>query len=153
MIVPEYLVDVSGKSEDYEVKIDLDKLLPEGIELATDVSETALITVKILPLNSKEYEIPVNRIAVNNKPAGTDLVFDREKVSVRILGTQDDLQNLEEDQIALSIDLNSYKEGEYEVPVMVTLPEGYTSLEEVNVKLKLVKAAEVTEKNETEENE
>ena len=33
------------------------------------------------------------------------------------------------------------------------LPEGYTSLEEVNVKLKLVKAAEVTEKNETEENE
>ena len=51
------------------------------------------------------------------------------------------------------IDLNSYKEGEYEVPVMVTLPEGYTSLEEVNVKLKLVKAAEVTEKNETEENE
>ena len=153
LIVPEYLVDVSGKSEDYEVKIDLDKLLPEGIELATDVSETALITVKILPLNSKEYEIPVNRIAVNNKPAGTDLVFDREKVSVRILGTQDDLQNLEENQIALSIDLNSYKEGEYEVPVMVTLPEGYTSLEEVNVKLKLVKAAEVTEKNETEENE
>ena len=65
------------------------------------------MTVKILPLNSKEYEIPVNSITVNNKPSDTDLVFDREKITVRILGTEEALENLKEAQIALSIDLKS----------------------------------------------
>ena len=49
-----------------------------------------------------------------------------------------------EAQIALSIDLKSYGVGEYEVPVQITLPDGYTSLDTVKVKLKLVKAAEIT---------
>ena len=144
LIIPASLVNISGKSSDYEVKVNLEDLLPEDIELATDISETALVTVKILPLNSKEYEIPVNSITVNNKPSDTDLVFDREKITVRILGTEEALENLKEAQIALSIDLKSYGVGEYEVPVQITLPDGYTSLDTVKVKLKLVKAAEIT---------
>lgn len=83
LVIPASLVNISGKSSDYEVKVNLEDLLPEDIELATDISETALVTVKILPLNSKEYEIPVNSITVNNKPSDTDLVFDREKITVR----------------------------------------------------------------------
>ena len=43
-----------------------------------------------------------------------------------------------------AIDLKSYGVGEYEVPVQITLPDGYTSLDTVKVKLKLVKAAEIT---------
>ena len=144
LVIPASLVNISGKSSDYEVKVNLEDLLPEDIELATDISETALVTVKILPLNSKEYEIPVNSITVNNKPSDTDLVFDREKITVRILGTEEALENLKEAQIALSIDLKSYSVGEYEVPVQITLPDGYTSLDTVKVKLKLVKAAEIT---------
>ena len=144
LVIPASLVNISGKSSDYEVKVNLEDLLPEDIELATDISETALVTVKILPLNSKEYEIPVNSITVNNKPSDTDLVFDREKITVRILGTEEALENLKEAQIALSIDLKSYGVGEYEVPVQITLPDGYTSLDTVKVKLKLVKAAEIT---------
>ena len=144
LVIPASLVNISGKSSDYEVKVNLEDLLPEDIELATDISETALVTVKILPLNSKEYKIPVNSITVNNKPSDTDLVFDREKITVRILGTEEALENLKEAQIALSIDLKSYGVGEYEVPVQITLPDGYTSLDTVKVKLKLVKAAEIT---------
>lgn len=82
------------ENSDYEVKVNLEDLLPEDIELATDISETALVTVKILPLNSKEYEIPVNSITVNNKPSDTDLVLTERKITVRILGTEEALENL-----------------------------------------------------------
>ena len=42
LVIPASLVNISGKSSDYEVKVNLEDLLPEDIELATDISETAL---------------------------------------------------------------------------------------------------------------
>ena len=49
------------------------------------VDADACPVVAIVEQIAKEYEIPVNRIAVNNKPAGTDLVFDRTALEVSAL--------------------------------------------------------------------
>ena len=130
---------IDKKEESVKVKIVNEYYKPEETHLIGIINH-----VPQFRTDYAEYEIPVNSITVNNKPSDTDLVFDREKITVRILGTEEALENLKEAQIALSIDLKSYGVGEYEVPVQITLPDGYTSLDTVKVKLKLVKAAEIT---------
>lgn len=146
LVIPPELVNISGKSEDVEEQIDLTEILPENIKLTTDSSESALVTVKILPFGSEEYDIATDSIVARNKPASTDVVYNSDKVSVRVKGSEEDLGSLDISQIKLSIDLKSYTEGEYEVPVKVEVPSGYEVVDgdNVKVKLKIVKAAEST---------
>ena len=71
-----------------------------------------------------------------------DLVFGQEKITVRLKGKDEDLKNLKPETVQMKIDLKDYKEGEYTVPVTVTLPGGYELVDEIAVKVKLVAKAE-----------
>lgn len=142
IVIPEDQVSVSGRSRDFEVKVDIRKFLPENIKLATDVNESILANVKILPFGSREYTVPVTEISVVNRPENMDVIFEREKISVRIKGRETDLDRLDPKDIKGQLDLKEYKEGEYEIPVEVNLPNGCQLVEEISVKVKLVKAAE-----------
>lgn len=146
LIIPAELVDISGQSEDFETQVDLTKLLPEDMKLVTDASQTALVTVKILPFDSGEYEISTDSITAQNKPSNTDVVYNSDKILVRVKGSSEDLGSLKVSDIKLSIDLKSYSEGEHEVPVKIEVPSGYQVVDgdSVKVKLKIVKAAEST---------
>ena len=133
--------DISGKSSDCEFSVDLTELLPKDIKLATGVNDTALLTVKILPLNSKEYNISTNEMKVENSPANMNVVMDKVEVLVRVEGKEEDLDKLDKSQIHLSIDLKSYTAaGEYEVPVKIEVPDGYQVVDEINVKVTLTDA-------------
>lgn len=142
IVIPEDQVSVNGRSKDFEAKIDIQKFLPENIKLATDVNESILANVKILPFGSREYTVPVTEIAVINRPENMDVIFEREKISVRIKGRETDLDRLDPKDIEGKLDLKEYKAGEYEIPVEVDLPNGCQLVEEISVKVKLVKAAE-----------
>lgn len=151
--IPGNLVDVTGQSQDYTASADLSELLPEGIKLARNISSTASVTAKILPYNSKEFEIPTNSIkTIPEKLENYDVIFEKEKVAVRVKGKDADLDRLKAEDIQLSVDLQNYKEGESEVPVQVTLPDGYEQVDEITVSVRLVQAAETSKKTEDTEN-
>lgn len=135
--IPGNMIDVSGKSKDFEETIDITEFLPENTKLARDINSSVVVTVKILPYNSKEYDISTTEIDKSSKPENMSVVINQEKVSVRIKGKAEDLNKLEEKDIKLKIDVKNYKEGEYEVPVSVSLPEGYELVDSVSVKVKL----------------
>ena len=64
-------------------------------------------------------------------------------MTVRIRGTGKNLDDLKESDIRLSIDTSGYTaEGEYNVPVDVTLPEGYELVDDVTVKVTLTPSPE-----------
>lgn len=133
--------DITGKSSDCEFSVDLTELLPKDIKLATGVNDTALLTVKILPLNSKEYNISTNEMKIENSPANMNVVMDKVEVMVRVEGKEEDLDKLDKSQIHLSIDLKSYTAaGEYEVPVKIEVPDGYQVVDEIKVKVTLADA-------------
>ena len=70
-------------------------------------------------------------------------VITDDSVTVRVKGSEEDLDALKESDIKLSIDTSKYtSEGEYNVPVDVTLPEGYELVEEVTVRVTLTPLAE-----------
>ena len=140
--IPGSMIDVSGKSSDFEVNIDLTELLPENTKLARDLNSSVIATVKILPYNSQDFELPATQIQTENIPEDMDLVFGQEKITVRLKGKDEDLKNLKPETVQMKIDLKGYKEGEYTVPVTVTLPGGYELVDEIAVKVKLVAKAE-----------
>lgn len=140
--IPGSMIDVSGKSSDFEVNIDLTELLPENTKLARDLNSSVIVTVKILPYNSQDFELSATQIQTENIPEDMDLVFGQEKITVRLKGKDEDLKNLKPETVQLKIDLKDYKEGEYTVPVTVTLPGGYELVDEIAVKVKLVAKAE-----------
>lgn len=138
--IPSEEVKLDGEASDFEVKVDISKLLPDDIILATNENTTILLKVKILPLGSQEFSIPTTGIQVI-KPADMDVVFDSEKVTVRLKGRKKDLENFSESSIAATLDLSNYSPGEYEVPLSVQVPSQYQVVDEITVKLQLVKAA------------
>lgn len=140
--IPGSMIDVSGKSSDFEVNIDLTELLPENTKLARDLNSSVIVTVKILPYNSQDFELSATKIQTENIPEDMDLVFGQEKITVRLKGKDEDLKNLKPETVQMKIDMKDYKEGEYTVPVTVTLPGGYELVDEIAVKVKLVAKAE-----------
>ena len=110
--IPGSMIDVSGKSSDFEVNIDLTELLPENTKLARDLNSSVIATVKILPYNSQDFELPATQIQTENIPEDMDLVFGQEKITVRLKGKDEDLKNLKPETVQMKIDLKGYKEGE-----------------------------------------
>lgn len=140
--IPGNMIDVSGKSSDFEANIDITELLPENTKLARDLNSSIIATVKILPYNSQDIELSATQIQTENVPDSMDLVFEQEKVTVRVKGKDEDLENLKPEEIQMKINLKDYKEGEHAVPVTVTLPNKYELVDNITVKVKLVAKAE-----------
>lgn len=140
--IPGKYIDVTDKAGDFEQNIDLSELLPEDLKLVRDLNSSVIATVKILPYNSRDYEVSVTQIEADNKAEDLDLVFQDEQITIRAKAKEQDLDSLSAANIQVQIDLSGYGEGEYEVPVTVTLPGGYELVESIEVKVKLVPGAE-----------
>lgn len=131
-----HAIDVSGASSDVEIKVNISDYLPDGISLASGLSDTVVVNVKILPYDSRSYEIATKNITVNNLGEDLNAVFSASTLDIRVRGTDASLDALTADQISASVDLKGREEGTVTVPVTVTLPEGYSLAEDV--------AAEIT---------
>lgn len=140
--IPGKYIDVTDKTGDFEQNIDLSELLPEDLKLVRDLNSAVIATVKILPYNSRDYEVSVTQIEADNKAEDLDLIFQDEQITIRAKAKEQDLDSLSAANIQVQIDLSGYGEGEYEVPVTVTLPGGYELVESIKVKVKLVPGAE-----------
>lgn len=142
LTIPASYIDVSGKDSDFDVKVDISELLPENMKLARDINSTVIATVKILPYNSRDYEVSPTQIKVENKPENMNYKFEPDKIVARIKEKEEDLDNLKTDDIQMKIDLKDAKAGENTLPVTVTLPEGYELVEDITVKVALIEASE-----------
>ena len=124
-------VDISGRDSDFEAKINISDYLPEGLKLTSDSSEDVFVRVNILPEGSNVCEVPTKNITVENQPDGMQVAFDTANIEVRIKKSDESLDDLTEDEIKASIDLDGKEEGSYEVPVNVSVPKGYELVDEV----------------------
>ena len=134
--IPADSIDISGESKDVEKKISLNNLLPDNVKLTSDSSEDVWVTVNILPVGSKEFDIPTKNIEVKNKPDDLQVTFETAQIELRIKSDTKNMDDLDaKKDIKLSIDLDGKKEGNYEVPVKVVLPDGYETVEDVTTEV------------------
>ena len=144
--IPADSIDISGESKDVEKKITLSNLLPDNVKLTSDSSEDVWVTVSILPVGSREFDIPTKSIEVKNKPDDLQVTFETAQIAVRIKSDENDMDDLNaQKDIKASIDLNGKEEGNYEVPVKIVLPDGYETVEDVTTEVVISSGTAVDE--------
>lgn len=137
IFIPAEYVDISGRTSDYEEKINLAELLPDGLKLTSDSVEDIFVRVNILPVGSEIYQVLTKDIEVKNRPDKLQTVFETDSIEVRVKEIGDSGEKLTAEKIKAHIDLKGKKEGSYEVPVEISLPEGYELVEDVTASVRL----------------
>lgn len=130
-------VDCSDASADFDVRVDIRNFLPEGVSLAEDITNVVMVSVHILPYNSKLISLESQSINKENLDAGLNCVFDVSKVDIKIQGTDHALASLTAGSVQASVDLTGLSEGAHVVPLKVILPDGLELVENVTVSLTL----------------
>ena len=143
--IPAEVIDISGKSKDYEEKVKISDYLPEGLKLINDSSADVFVHVNILPEGSTVCEIPTKNIKVEDMPDGMQVTFDAAQIEVRVKKTEEDLENLNEKEIKASINLKDTEEGVYEIPVDISIPNGYELVDEVTADIEVSKISKAEE--------
>ena len=123
------VINVSGAKENVKQEINLEDTLDQlsGLKLISDADPSVEAEVSIEKNGDVTLDIPLSDIVVQNRPEGMELVFTpADKISVSVHAMEDDEKPLTAKDISLSIDLSQCAEpGSYEIPVHVTVPEGY----------------------------
>ena len=140
-------VDISGKSNDVEKKINLADLLPDGLKLTSGSSADLWITVNILPDGSKIYSFPTEDIKVKGLPDDLQMAFEVADVELKVKAQNGDLSGFNLRSVSASLSMDDWEEGSYEVPIKVSLPNGYTLLEDVTAEIKVSKVSNAETEN------
>ena len=118
------LVDVTDKVSDVSVKIDIRRVLPEGLSLASQISTTAVVSVQILPANSRSVTVETRNINLIGLSDGYSCVFESSSLEIKIQGSPEVLDGLSTEDLSASVDLSGLMIGRQKVPVSVALPDG-----------------------------
>lgn len=144
-------IDVEGASSDVTARVYISEFLPDGITLATDFSSTVVANVKILPYGSKSFSLDTKSVTKKNLGSGLNAVFSDSELDVRVRGSNENLKKLTASQIQASVDLSGKQEGDYTVPVTITLPSGYSLVDSVTADVTISKMTTAPEVSITED--
>ncbi len=149
IVVPDEAVNISGITENMQMMVDITPYLPAGIRLADEEDASVAVSVEIEKKQGKTIRIPVDEIGIQNAPRGLDVDYgDLEEVELIVMGTSAELAELNEEDIAVTLDLDEFsKAGKYTGTLNVTLPGTYTLMNEVEIKFELAKASSDTTNN------
>ena len=120
--IPSSAVDVTGLASDKVVSDYVDA----SVSFSSDSSIT--VTARIVSENSKEIEVPVSQIRLNNLAAGLKAALDTSvrALNISVKNNEGESKEIDSDDISLSVNLASLSVGEHIVTVNVVVPEEYS---------------------------
>lgn len=131
-------VVVDGLSESADQELSLESTLEayEDVKLPPDMDPVISVRVGIEKTGYSTLDLPLSSIVLLNKPEDRKLVFtpaDKVTISVK---AEDTNKALTVDMIEATMDLEPCEvPGNYDIPVEVVLPEGYSLSDEVIIKV------------------
>ncbi len=137
--VPGELINISGASTDVTKEIDISAQLPTGVYLYDSSQAKISVIAKIEPLETKAYNIPVSEIDKINVPQGYSAVIEESQVSLVLIGLARYHDEMDIDKLEAYVDLKNTVEGDNEVIVKFTLPDGLKQNDEVRVTVRIEK--------------
>ncbi len=146
----DYEIAVDGADTSFEEEIDLTGTLEayENVKMLSDADTTVTVTVSIEKTDDFTVDIPLSDIAVYNAPEDMKLVFTpADKLQITVHGT-DKSSHLSSQDVQAGVDLQvCSEEGTYEIPVSITLPDGYELSDDAVLK---VSAQKITDESQSE---
>ncbi len=149
--IPAEAIDVTGFAETQELVVDIQDYLPSGVRLVDEADGSVVVTVTIEKNKEKTLTVPSENLRVSNLSSGYQVDYDSlDDVKVKVSGSTAALENLDGDDIYLSVDMSDCKKvGTYTKVLVVNVPDGVSVVEEVEMDLK-VKTATVVEPEDSE---
>ena len=125
--LPDNILDINGVTDSVEKTIDISEYLPQGVAVLNKDDANVLVSAVVEHLGKKTVILDTSDIKVFNLTMGLEASFEVENVPVEIIGPSEDIENMDESDVIAEIDLSEYtREGEYPVPVKLTVPVGIT---------------------------
>lgn len=140
--VPAEALAETGLTESVERTVDITEYLPGWAKPADEKTGTPIVVrISITKSGTKSIEFPVNSISMVNVPKGYTVSYKTNgTIEIVVSGSEEALDNFELEQGSVSINLvNIKEEGEYTVPVQVTLADGVSLYREVTVRVAVEK--------------
>ena len=125
-----------------EKKVNLSELLPDGLKLTSGSSTDLWITVNILP-RAVRYTASRQRISIKGLPDDLQLAFEVADIELKVQAEEGDLSQFDLKSVGAVLSMDDWEEGSYEVPIKISLPEGYKLLEDVTAEIKISKVSNV----------
>ncbi len=134
--IPSSELNITGYSSDLTVVVDVKKYLPQGTCLAdSSFSGNVSITVYIEPYEEENYAVYLNKIEIKNVPAGFTASFPKKNdvVEFTLKGLKQNFEKVQLSSLDYKVDFDDYllvnnikefKEGTYELPLVLELPDG-----------------------------
>lgn len=130
-------ISVAGASQSMTQEIDITETLEtmEGLKLISDADPNITVEVQIEKSGDTILSIPLASIDLVNKPVNMNLVCTpADKISIAVHALDSEAKPLTAEDVKVSVDLlECQKEGNYELPIQVELPDGYELAYEVTL--------------------
>ena len=123
--IPKSELNMDGATGDKEVTIDLNKYLPEGVELADPAANEIKVVIKVEALESRTYEVPVSQIKHVGASGQYDYEYDRKSLNIVVKGLKEDLDQLTSAAIQAELDVSSMEPGDNMGTVTLELGDAY----------------------------
>lgn len=134
-------VNLSGRSSNLELEVEIGDHLPEGIELATDKTPTVFISVQIEKMEVREYTLTTSQIAMLNIPEQYKINYqtvNNNNLVVRVMGDKEAMGQFSISDISASIDLKDLEAGMHTLDVKIETPGNITVLSAPSMTIELV---------------
>ncbi len=130
--LPDNLLDISGATQSVEKTVDISEYLPRGVEVLNKDESKVLASAIVEHIEKKTFTVPTSSVKFTNLTMGMHAVFATDKISVEISGLSEAMADMDVSDIIAEVDLSDYtRPGKYSVPVVITVPVGYTAHEGV----------------------
>lgn len=148
--IPASAIDVEGRNESFTLTLDLNRYLPDNIRLADpDFDGKITVNVPIGQMETAIVQIPKENITItglDEEKQQAALTGGGDTVEVTLKGMPDDLEKLDAADITGTAMIERYmerrgissiKEGTYDIPLELELPEGITAEGSITVECRV----------------
>lgn len=141
------MISVDGVSESFASdNINLADYLKENykdkLKLKSGTASTVSVRVIMEKMGTKKIDIPLSAITIKGRPTDLDMVLTpADKITIEVAAVDESsLADISQSDIKAVLDLTTYqKAGRHEVPVDITLPDGYELTAEVKIVVNLTR--------------
>lgn len=146
-------ISVDGVSETFSQEINIKEYLEEtygnSLQLERDISDIIVVTVQMEKIGTTTVRVPVSDIRIEGKPEDMSYkLTPADYISLEIQPKWEDEADITAEDVQVTLDLSpdQYQiPGNYQVPLTVVLPDGYTLTSEATIAVNLVKVTPSSE--------
>ena len=148
VVLPTSILSIEGRNETLQRQVNISSYLPQGVSLLEGQEENITITVIIEQESIHSFSLsPGTDIKLTKIPEGYAAKFTNDaKVTIQLRGLEELFNDFDVMTINPIVDLSHAQEGENEVQVQVTPPEGMTFVNNVTITVTLVQEEGTTAK-------